>query len=130
MQWVNFLVLRHTTGGPILRSYLCGVRQLLGHRLGTLVDHMSRESPAIEVDRSLSGRRVVAVLERLAAAPELPKPPLVDHGPEFTAKAADHSLDQSYRNSLHQHNRSAKSWVIAFLCLSSSHSPCWLVFAV
>jgi transposase InsO family protein len=83
------LVQRHTTGGPILRSYSCGVRQLLGHRLGTLVDHMSRESPAIEVDRSLSGRRVVAVLERLAATPRLTKTPLVDHGPEFTAKALE-----------------------------------------
>ena len=33
-------------------------------RLLTLVDNMSRESPAIEVDRSLTGQRVVAVLER------------------------------------------------------------------
>ncbi len=42
-------------------------------RLLTLVDNMSRESPAIEVDRSLTGARVVAVLERLAAQRGLPK---------------------------------------------------------
>jgi putative transposase len=55
----------------------------------TLVDNMSRESPAIEVDRSLSGQRVVAVLERLPATYGLPKTLLVDNGPEFTSKALD-----------------------------------------
>ena len=42
-------------------------------RILTLVDNMSRESPAIEVDRSLTGQRVVAVLERLAVQRGLPK---------------------------------------------------------
>jgi putative transposase len=42
-------------------------------RLLTLVDNMSRESPTIEVDRSLTGHRVVAVLERAAARYGLPK---------------------------------------------------------
>jgi len=50
---------------------------------------MTRESPAIEVDRSLSGQRVVAVLERLAATHGLPKTLFVDNGPEFTSKALD-----------------------------------------
>jgi putative transposase len=50
---------------------------------------MSRESPAIEVDRSLSGQRVVAVLERLASTHGLPKTLFVDNGPEFTSKALD-----------------------------------------
>jgi putative transposase len=50
---------------------------------------MSRESPAIEVDRSLSGQCVVAVLERLAATHGRPKTIFVDKGPEFTPKALD-----------------------------------------
>jgi putative transposase len=58
-------------------------------RLLTLVDHMSRASPAIEVDRSLTGARVVAVLERLAVQCGLPQILQVDNGPEFTSQALD-----------------------------------------
>jgi putative transposase len=58
-------------------------------RLLTLVDNMSRESAAIEVDRSLTGQRVVAVLERLAAQHGLPQILQVDNGPEFTSPARD-----------------------------------------
>jgi putative transposase len=54
-------------------------------RLLTTVDNMSRESPAIEVDRSLTGQRVVAVLERLAAQRRLPQILQVDNGPEYTS---------------------------------------------
>jgi len=50
---------------------------------------MIRESPAIEADRSLTGHRVVAVLERLAAQRGLPTILQVDTGPEFTSKALD-----------------------------------------
>src|ERR687889_358385 len=50
---------------------------------------MTRESPAIEVDFSLSGKRVVAVLERLADPHGRPKILFVDHGPECTSKALD-----------------------------------------
>src|SRR5262249_42870119 len=39
----------------------------------TVVDTRSRERPAVEVDRSRSGQRVVAVLERLAAQRGLPQ---------------------------------------------------------
>ena len=39
----------------------------------TIVDTMTRESPAIEVDTSLPSTRVVAVLERLAQTYGLPK---------------------------------------------------------
>jgi putative transposase len=58
-------------------------------RLLTLVDNMSRESPAIEVGRSLTGHHVVAVLERLAAQRGLPQVLQVDNGPEFTSQALD-----------------------------------------
>ncbi len=55
----------------------------------TFVDNMSRESPAIEVDRSLSGQWVVAVLERLASTHGLPKTLFVDNGPEVTPQTLD-----------------------------------------
>jgi putative transposase len=50
---------------------------------------MTRESPAIEGDASLSGPRVVMVLERLACTHGRPKVLWVDNGPEFTSKALD-----------------------------------------
>lgn len=58
-------------------------------RVLTVVDNMSRESPALVVDRSFSGARVVAMLNRLEAIWGLPKSIQVDNGPEFTSKALD-----------------------------------------
>ena len=62
-----------------------------GHRIRllTLVDDFTRESPAIEVDRSLGGHRVVAVLQRVTAQRGLPRSIRVDNGPEFTSKHLD-----------------------------------------
>jgi putative transposase len=50
---------------------------------------MSRESPALAVDRSLGGQRVAAGLERLASTQGRPKTRFVDHGAECTSKALD-----------------------------------------
>lgn len=55
----------------------------------TIVDDCSRECPAIEVDTSISGRRVVSVLDRLADTRGLPASITVDHGPEFEGQALD-----------------------------------------
>ena len=55
----------------------------------TIVDEWSRESPAMEVDASLTGQRVVRVLERLAAIRPLPASIRMDNGPEFISKALD-----------------------------------------
>jgi putative transposase len=55
----------------------------------TIVDDYSRECPAIEVDTSLGGVRVVNVLERLAEARGLPEIITVDNGPEFIGQALD-----------------------------------------
>ena len=55
----------------------------------TIVDDYSRECPAIEVDTSLGGVRVVGVLERLAETRGLPEVITVDNGPEFAGKAMD-----------------------------------------
>jgi putative transposase len=46
-------------------------------------------SPAIEIDFSLNGRRVVEVLERLKGSCGLPKVIKVDNGSEFISKAMD-----------------------------------------
>ncbi len=58
-------------------------------RLLTLVDTVTRECPAIEVGQSLTGQRIVAVLNRLKRARRLPKVIAVDNGPEFISKALD-----------------------------------------
>jgi putative transposase len=58
-------------------------------RVLTLVDHFTRESPALEVGSWMGGRRVVEVLTRLSAIHGLPEVIQVDNGPEFTSKALD-----------------------------------------
>jgi putative transposase len=54
-----------------------------------IVDDYSRECPAIEVDTSLGGRRVVQVLDRLSETRGLPTVITIDNGPEFAGKALD-----------------------------------------
>ena len=54
-----------------------------------IVDDYSRECPAIEVDASLGGARVVGGLERLAETRGLPEVITVDNGPEFSGKVMD-----------------------------------------
>ena len=69
----------------------CGRR----FRALTIVDCHSRECLALEVDTSLSGERVVRVLERLRETRGLPLVVQTDNGPEFTG----HVLDAwAYRN--------------------------------
>jgi len=55
----------------------------------TIIDDFSRECPAIEVDTSIGGARVVNTLERLADIRGLPEAITVDNGPEFAGKALD-----------------------------------------
>jgi len=58
-------------------------------RLLTLVDNLTRESLAVEVDQHLGGHRVVEVLMKLQHERGLPKTIRVDNGPEFISKALD-----------------------------------------
>jgi len=58
-------------------------------RLFTVVDVLTREVLAIEVDTSLPGGRVVRVLERLAVARGAPDEIVLDNGPELAGKAVD-----------------------------------------
>ena len=55
----------------------------------TIVDDCTRECVAIEVDTSITGTRVKAVLERLADVRGLPRSITVDHGPEFEGQVLD-----------------------------------------
>jgi putative transposase len=69
----------------------CGRR----FRALSIIDCHSRECLAMEVDTSLSGERVVRVLERLRETRGLPQVIQTDNGPEFTG----HKLDAwAYRN--------------------------------
>lgn len=54
-----------------------------------IVDDCTRECPAIEVDHSLPGRRVVRVLDGLAETRGLPETIVVDNGPEFAGRVLD-----------------------------------------
>jgi len=65
---------------------LCNGRKV---RCLTIVDNYSRECPVIEVDTSINGRRVAAVLDRLADVRGLPRSITVDHGPEFEGQVLD-----------------------------------------
>lgn len=58
-------------------------------RILVIVDDYTKESPAIEVDTSIPGARVVRVLDRLAETRGLPEVITVDNGPEFAGKALD-----------------------------------------
>jgi putative transposase len=55
----------------------------------TVVDCFTREAPAIELDTSLPGARVVRVLAELSSRRGLPKAILMDNGPELTSRVLD-----------------------------------------
>ena len=55
----------------------------------TVVDNYSRHSQIIEPDFTLTGKKVVAALERVAKQCGYPKIITVDNGSEFTSKALD-----------------------------------------
>jgi putative transposase len=54
-----------------------------------IVDDYSRGCPAIEVDTSLGGRRVVSVREKLAETRGLSEAITIDNGPEFAGRVLD-----------------------------------------
>ncbi|CCF83925.1 conserved hypothetical protein [Nitrolancea hollandica Lb] len=66
-------------------------------RVLTIVDNVSRVSPAIEVDVSIKGDHVVAVWDRLKQRVGLPQRLAVNNGPEFISKALD---AWAYRNGI------------------------------
>ena len=70
-------------------------------RVLNVIDEVTRECLALEVDSSLSGRRVSAVLNRIALFRGLPKEILTDNGSEFTSNvmnawAYDHKVEHIF----------------------------------
>ncbi len=57
-----------------------------------IVDQYFRECPAIDINTSLGGARVVAVLDRLAETRELPRTITIDNGPEFAGRGSTNGL--------------------------------------
>lgn len=55
----------------------------------TMIDPCSKESPVIEADFSLTGKRLCRILDRLFADRPLPGTLIMDNGPEFSGKALD-----------------------------------------
>ena len=55
----------------------------------SIVDDFSKKSPTIEIASSITGQRVVEVLEELAQWHPLPAEIVVDNGPEFRSVALD-----------------------------------------
>ena len=58
-------------------------------RILAIADLWDRSSPALEVDMSLPGMRVVRVLERRRFQGRLPQRIEVDNGPEFSGTPLD-----------------------------------------
>ena len=58
-------------------------------RLLNVVDDWTRECLAIEVGRSLTGRNVIAVLEKIAMRRGYPTSIVSDNGPEFCSRVVD-----------------------------------------
>jgi putative transposase len=58
-------------------------------RLLNIVDDWTRECLAIEVGRSLTGRNVITVLEKIAMRRGYPAAIVSDNGPEFCSRAVD-----------------------------------------
>lgn len=56
-------------------------------RVFTLIDEITRECFALEVDSSITGARVMSFLNKVALFKGLPKEILTDNGPEFTSNA-------------------------------------------
>lgn len=70
-------------------------------RILTLIDEVTRECLALEVDSSITGRNVASVLNRVALFRGLPKEILTDNGSEFTgnvlnAWAHDHKVEHVF----------------------------------
>ena len=70
-------------------------------RLLTVLDEFTRESPAIEVGRSIKSKDVIATLEYLFMVRGIPAYIRSDNGPEFIAKAIKKWLQQRHVGTLY-----------------------------
>ena len=101
--------IREAVPSPVRPNQRCSMdfvsdSTVAGRRFRALamVDDYPRECPAIEVDISLGGARVVGVLERLAETRGLPEVSTVDNGPEFAGKAmGEWGISEGHQAELH-----------------------------
>ena len=75
-------------------------------RVLTVIDEATRECPALEADSSITGKRVSAVLNRIALFRGLPQEILTDNGSEFTGNAlnawsCDYRVEHVFTNPGH-----------------------------
>lgn len=83
-------------------DFVCDRTRYGGHiRIMTLIDEATRECLALEVDSSITGRKVASVLNRVALFRGLPKEILTDNGSEFTgnvlnAWSHDHKVEHIF----------------------------------
>lgn len=83
-------------------DFVCDRTRYGGHiRIMTLIDEATRECLALEVDSSISGKRVAAVLNRVALFRGLPNEILTDNGSEFAGNALnawshDHQVEHIF----------------------------------
>jgi transposase InsO family protein len=75
--------------GRIMTSQKIQDKMPIMERLLTIVDVLTKESPDIEVARSLPGQRVVSALNRLAFLHGKPEVIILDNGPEMISKVLD-----------------------------------------
>jgi len=76
-------------------------RHGLNIRVLTVIDEVTRECLALEVDSSITGRKVAAVLNRIAIFRGMPQEILTDNGSEFTSNvmnawAYDHKVEHIF----------------------------------
>lgn len=70
-------------------------------RVLTVIDEVTRECLALELDSSITGRKVATVLNRIALFRGYPKEILTDNGPEFISNAMnawayDHKVEHIF----------------------------------
>ncbi len=66
-----------------------------------MIDEVTRECLALEADSSITGRKVTAVLNRIAIFRGMPQEILTDNRPEFTSNAMnawayDHKVEHIF----------------------------------
>ena len=79
-------------------------------RVLTVIDEVTRECLALEADSSITGRKVTAVLNRIAIFRGMPQEILTDNGPEFTSNAMnawayDHKVEHILQKVLPKYHK-------------------------
>lgn len=91
-------------------------------RVLTVIDEVTRECLALEVDSSITGRKVTAVLNRIAIFRGMPKEILTDNGPEFTSNAMN-AWFMTIRSSKYSLTRASQCRTVTLKASTVSSEP-------